>query len=207
VFVGVGEPWQTAPLPNSPFYDEELAKQYTEYDVDKANEYLDKAGYQKNASGKRLGPDGQPISFVSEVVDTTPHWVDMLNMIVQVLGQAVGIYEVKVEERSIMYANKAALLHDAGVWSTSGFLAEVLLDPRYFIPYSNESIWAVGWADWYNGNPPTGKDYEPPAIIKTARSVQSHQRDRKRGRADCIGQGNDRGRQGRILVDRYRFQP
>lgn len=165
VYVGVGEPWQTAPLPNSPFYDEELAKQYTEYDLDKANEYLDKAGFQKDAAGKRLGPDGKPISFIVEVIDTNPQWIDMLNMISKYWAE-VGIdMQPKVLERSIMYANKAALLHDAGVWSTSGFLAEVLLDPRYFIPYSNESIWAVGWADWYNGAP-TGKDYEPPAVIK-----------------------------------------
>lgn len=165
VYVGVGEPWQTAALPSSPFYDEEMAKQYTEYSVDKANEYLDKAGYKKDANGKRLGPDGKPISFVIEVVDTNPQWIDMLNMITKYWAE-VGIDMLpKVEERSIMYANKAAYLHDAGVWSTSAFLAEGLLDPRYFIPYSNESIWAVAWADWYNGVP-AGKDYEPTDVVK-----------------------------------------
>lgn len=167
VYVGIGEPWQTAPLPNSPFYDEELAKQYTEYSVEKANEYLDKAGYMKDASGKRLGPDGKPISFVMEVVDTTPQWIDMLNMIVKYWGDVGVDMQVKVEERSIMYANKDAILHDAGVWSTSGFLAEVLLDPRYFMPYSTESLWGVGWAYWYNGNT-LGDAFEPPAdVMKT----------------------------------------
>lgn len=170
VYVGAGEPWQTAPKQNSPFYDEEMAKQYTEYDVDKANEYLDKAGYMKDANGKRLGPDGKPISFIIEVIDTNPQWVDMLNMIVAYWAE-VGIdMQPKVLERSIMYANKDALMHDAGVWSTSGFLAEVLLDPRYFIPYSNESIWAVGWANWYNGLP-QGKDYEPPDNVKAMLEV------------------------------------
>ncbi len=165
VYVGVGSPWQTAPKESSPFYDEELAKQYTEYDLDKAAEYLDKAGYEKNSAGKRVGPDGKPISFVVEVIDTNPQWIDMLNMISKYWAE-IGIdMQPKVEERSIMYANKAALLDDAGVWGTSGFLAEVLLDPRYFLPYSNESIWAVGWANWYNGVP-EGKDYEPPEAIK-----------------------------------------
>jgi peptide/nickel transport system substrate-binding protein len=78
----------------------------------------------------------------------------------------VGIdMQPKVLERSIFYANKLAYLHDAGVWSTSGFLAEVLLDPRYFIPYSNESIWSVAWSDWYNGVP-AGANFEPPDVIK-----------------------------------------
>jgi peptide/nickel transport system substrate-binding protein len=165
VYVGVGEPWQTAPLQNSPFYDEELAKQYVQFDLAKAAEHLDKAGYTLNASGKRIGPDGKPISFIVEVIDTNPQWIDMLNMISKYWA-AVGIdMQPKVLERSIFYANKDALLHDAGVWSTSGFLAEVLLDPRYFIPYSNESIWAVCWANWYNGAP-AGKDCEPPAVVK-----------------------------------------
>lgn len=165
VYVGVGEPWQTAPLPNSSFYDEEMAKQYTEYNLDLANEALDKAGYMKNASGKRLGPDGNPISFVVEAIDTNPQWSDMLNMISKYWAE-VGINMLpKVLERSIFYANKLAYLHDAGVWSHTGFLADVLLDPRYFIPYSTESIWANGWADWYNGAP-AGKDFEPPAVVK-----------------------------------------
>ena len=34
VYVGQGEPYQLAPRPTSPFYNERLAKQYTEYDVD-----------------------------------------------------------------------------------------------------------------------------------------------------------------------------
>ena len=37
-FVGQGEPWQAGPRKESPYYNERLAKQYTEYDVAKANE-------------------------------------------------------------------------------------------------------------------------------------------------------------------------
>ena len=40
-----GEPWQASPRRESEFYDERLAKQYIEYDVAKANEHLDRAGY------------------------------------------------------------------------------------------------------------------------------------------------------------------
>src|SRR5690606_32795942 len=65
-----GEPGQIAPQPDSPYYDEEMSKQYTEYDVDLANEYLDRAGYnERDAEGFRLGPDGKRISFAIEVED------------------------------------------------------------------------------------------------------------------------------------------
>ena len=165
VYVGVGTPWQTAPKENSPFYDEQMATQYTEFSIEKANEHLDKAGYEKNASGKRLGPDGKPISFIIEVMDTNPQWIDMLNM-VKTYWEAVGVdMQVKVEERSLLYTNKDANLLEGGVWSTSGFLAEVLLDPRYIFPYSTESQWAVCWSQWYNGAP-EGKDCEPPDVVK-----------------------------------------
>ena len=41
-----------------------------EYDVDLANEYLDKAGYtERDADGFRLGPDGNRISFLIDVPD------------------------------------------------------------------------------------------------------------------------------------------
>ena len=39
---GQGTPAQPSPPPDSPLYHEKLATQYTEYDVDLANEYLDK---------------------------------------------------------------------------------------------------------------------------------------------------------------------
>ena len=62
VWVGQGEPYQLAPRPTSPFYNETLAKQYTEFDVKKANEYLDKVLPKKDANGMRLMPDGKPLA-------------------------------------------------------------------------------------------------------------------------------------------------
>ncbi|CAN0597105.1 unnamed protein product, partial [Laminaria digitata] len=79
VYASQLNPRQLAPLPDSPFYDEEMAQQYAAYDVDKANEYLDKAGYsERDSNGVRLGPDGNPISFVVEVADVFNNWPDTL---------------------------------------------------------------------------------------------------------------------------------
>ena len=60
LWLGIGTPRQMAPLPESPYYiGDEMANQYIEYDVDLANEYLDKVLPDKDADGYRLGPDGE----------------------------------------------------------------------------------------------------------------------------------------------------
>ena len=57
VYQRQGEPWQAAPRKESEFYHEQLATQYTAYDVDLANQHLDKAGFTKrDAAGFRLRP-------------------------------------------------------------------------------------------------------------------------------------------------------
>src|SRR5690606_17003450 len=64
VYVSQGEPWQAAPRPESEdFYHEQLAKQYTEYDVDLANAYLDKVLPDQHNDGYRLGPDCERFFF------------------------------------------------------------------------------------------------------------------------------------------------
>jgi peptide/nickel transport system substrate-binding protein len=54
VFVGEGEPAQPSILTGDSLYNERLAKQYTEYDVKKANEILDKIIPKKGSDGIRL---------------------------------------------------------------------------------------------------------------------------------------------------------
>ena len=75
-FVGQGEPWQAAPRKESPYYNERLAKQYTEYDVGKANASLDKAFPKKDSEGFRLGPDGKRITFNIMVIPALGDFLD-----------------------------------------------------------------------------------------------------------------------------------
>ena len=59
VYVGQGQPYQAAPRPQSPLYNEQLATQYTEFDPDDANAELDKVLPNKDADGFRLMPNGE----------------------------------------------------------------------------------------------------------------------------------------------------
>ncbi len=167
IYVSQGEPWQAAPRKEAPFFNEKLAKQYTEFDLVKANAALDKAFPQKNAQGLRLGPNGQPISFIVEVTADQTDRVDTLNL-VKAMWQKVGVeMNVKPEDRALLYTRKDANEHDAVVWAGDGGLKDVLVEMRYYFPFTFESNFAQAWTAWYNpqGNSRV-KAEEPPAEAK-----------------------------------------
>ena len=165
VFVGQGEPWQPAPRRETEWFSEALAKQYTEYDVDLANEHLDKVLPDKDGSGMRLLPSGEPLSFVIEVTgDLDPASLDSTNL-VSGYWREVGVNaQVKPEDRSLLYSRKAANEHDCVVWIGGGGLNDAILDPRWYFPGSGESNYAIAWFVWY-ADPanPQAEPMEPPA--------------------------------------------
>ncbi|MFW5835946.1 MAG: ABC transporter substrate-binding protein [bacterium] len=152
VYAGQGEPWQVAPLEASAFYDEEFGKQYTEYDVELANEILDRAGYaEKDSDGFRLGPDGEKIAFVVEVATAQQDRVDVLEL-VRGYWREVGIdMQVRTVDRSLLYQHKDTNQHDAVVWGGEEGI-DIIAKPRNYFPYSNESNYAPAWAAWYQGD-------------------------------------------------------
>lgn len=164
VYVGQGKPFQAAPRPESPFYNERLATQYTEYDVKKANEALDKAGLTKrDAEGFRLMPDGRRVSFTIESIPTFPDWNDSLQLI-QKYWKAVGVdMQIKVEDRALLWQRVQGNENDAVVWEGAGGY-EVLLDPRYYFPvFFDQPSFGVLWAYWYAKDK---RGEEPPAPAK-----------------------------------------
>ncbi len=164
VYVTVGKPSQPAAQEGTPFYNKQLATQYIEYDVAKANEYLDKVLPDKNADGIRLRPDGKPMSIVIEIANANTDQVDTGNLIAK-YWNAVGILaEAKSEDRALMYERKNNYDHDAFIWGGEGGINPIL-DPRNFFPNGNESGYAVAWAAWYQ-NPDDPLAEEPPQEVK-----------------------------------------
>ncbi|MCI0396127.1 MAG: ABC transporter substrate-binding protein [Chloroflexi bacterium] len=166
-FDGAGEPYQVAPRPESPFYNEQLARQYTEYDSELANSFLDQAGYaQRDAQGFRLRPDGPRLSFRLET--NAARLVPMLEFISQ------GWREVGVEttvayyppDQPQAYADTLfANQHDTYVSEGVGGL-DVILQPVYYFPLHPFASWyATGWARWYL-NPANPQAVEPPPAVQ-----------------------------------------
>jgi peptide/nickel transport system substrate-binding protein len=165
IYVGQGEPYQAAPRPQSPLYNEKLATPYTDFDPDDANAKLDAILPNKDADGFRLMPSGDRLVINMEVIPTLfPEWPDALELI-QGYWADVGIdMQLVVEDRDAFYNRKAANEHDAAIWGGDGGL-EVILEPRWYFPFSNESNYGEAWQYWFN-DPTDQRGEEPPDIVK-----------------------------------------
>jgi peptide/nickel transport system substrate-binding protein len=150
VYVSQGEPWQAAPRIETPYYSETLAKQYTEYDVELANEFLDKVLPEKDGDGWRLRPDGEKLTFVVEVAVASefPEMVDTSTLVID-YWRAVGIdCTVLTEDRSLFQSRCDANDHDAAVWPGGSGLQDALLNPYNYMAFAGNRFgkpWEYFW--------------------------------------------------------------
>ena len=162
VYQGQGEPWQIGPRPDHVLYNEQLGRQHTEYDPDRANDLLDAAGLaQRDAEGFRLLPDGRRFTFnVQYTGIEQPDWGDALEIIAQ-QWEEIGVeLNVSSVERSIYYSRGEANEHDFMVWGAPGGL-DPTLSPRDILAVHPQASWyAIPWTRWYLSG---GKDGEEPS--------------------------------------------
>jgi peptide/nickel transport system substrate-binding protein len=90
-------------------------------------------------------------------------WVDMAEIIASNL-KSVGIEtEVKSEAMELFRQRTKNADHDIALWPGDGGI-EVLLEPRWYFPYSSESLNAPLYAQWFQSGGKKGE--EPPPVIK-----------------------------------------
>lgn len=157
-----GEPWQAAPRPEAPFYDEVAAKQYIEFDLELAAEHLDKSGVTVGSDSRRHFPDGRPAVFTVLAQTRYFEMADALDLIRETWAK-VGItlnvnnmdgtlYDERVQ------ANEFDLAVDTG---QLGYL-DAMVDPRQFFPsYLSGASMAPLWYRWYAGLEPSEEPPEP----------------------------------------------
>lgn len=163
-----GQVWQAAPDDRSEFYDEEFAKQYTEFDPRLANDYLDKAGLsERDSEGWRVMPNGERLVIDIEVATPAflPLWVDATEMVASYWKKVGILARTKPEDRSLFYERKDANQHDMAVWMGDGGHLIEIMEPRWYFPFSNESNYGELWQLYFNTY---GEDGEkpPPETLK-----------------------------------------
>ncbi|MCB0113046.1 MAG: ABC transporter substrate-binding protein [Caldilineaceae bacterium] len=167
VWVSQGEPWQGAPKPQSEFYNETLAKQYTEYDVDMANEILDGIYPEKNGDGIRLLPNGEPFSF-ELLIDGTrfTDWVDAAEL-VEIYWAEVGVdLNIASITGELLTERREANDFDATADFSDGGLATILNVGPFLMPAGIGSFFAPAWGAWYDLGAATIEPQEPPDDVK-----------------------------------------
>ena len=166
VYLGMGEPRQLAVLPECPYFKEEHATYYAEYDVDKANQLLDDIGIaERDSEGFRLMLNGEPLTIIVEYAPVFGPWGDVVQMVVD-YWSAIGIRAVGQEEARPLFSERCQEGHtvDMGVW-TADRCATPLPEPHYFMPTSGGTPCgnAHDWKTWYNTGGTEGE--EPPEDI------------------------------------------
>jgi peptide/nickel transport system substrate-binding protein len=152
VYFGEGTPRQISPNEDSPLYNEQLTNQYLEYNVDLANEYLDKVLPNKDADGWRLKPDGEKLSIVFTVQtgDYGLRFTDVAELL-KAYYAAVGVdVIIDVVDNQILTdrANDNSL--EATIFTGEGGMGiSAIFDDRYFVPNHGQAFWGNGWALWY----------------------------------------------------------
>jgi peptide/nickel transport system substrate-binding protein len=171
VFHGMAEPLQTVILPRGGrFWDERLAKLYTEYDPKEANRLLDEMGLdKKDKDGFRLRPDGKPLQITIDYWpgEGGPAKISIVEL-VQNYWSKVGVRTTSRQlERSLLQTRRQAGDIDATIWHT-GQCSDPLwiLNPWHFLPVSWEFTTGPQWALWYTTWGKSGE--EPPEEVKRA---------------------------------------
>lgn len=173
VFAGEGEPAQVAPNNDSPFYLEGMDTQYVEYNVAKANEYLDKVLPEKDANGMRLDKNGKPFSIVLAVKNDTSFGTQYVQICELLIGywKAVGI-EVQLNSMPGDQYDLAQRKNqiEAALWTGEGGAGVTpILDPRYYVALWGGMVFDQSWYVWRVPDP-TGESVsaEPPQWAKDA---------------------------------------
>jgi len=163
IYRGKGEPRQAAPLKASGVYSESYEKAHLDYDPKRSGALLDEMGLKVGSDGKRIRSDGQPLQISLDVMVSIQSWVDCAEILASNL-KSIGIdTEVKSETMELFRQRTQSAAHDIALWSGDGGM-ECLLEPRWYFPYSSESLNAPLFAQWYQSRGAKGE--EPPAEIK-----------------------------------------
>ncbi len=171
---GQGVPWQVAPLESSPLYNEQLATQYTEYDLDKANQYLDMVVPDKNGDGMRLRSDGQPLSIVFSVSNSElymtqwPQTAEILTGYWKAVGVDVQLNSMVNDQ--FVDNKKANNLQMTMYTGEGGAGLNAILDPRYFTPFEYFGMFGNAWYAWFR-HVSDAVQVEPPQDIKDLRQT------------------------------------
>jgi peptide/nickel transport system substrate-binding protein len=164
-YLGQAQPYQAAPLPQSPYYYEKYAKAYIEYDPNKANQLLDEIGLiKRDGEGFRLRPDGKTLAITLEIASLPNPWPDAAELI-RKYWQQVGVkVDIKLEDRSLWTIRTSGAEHDVSIWFGDGGVHTALIESWWYLPISNYSRQAPLWGIWYATRGKSGE--EPPLEVK-----------------------------------------
>ncbi len=172
IYAGEGMIQQPAPRPESDLYNERLAKQYTEFDPAKANEYLDRAGLsRRDSQGFRLMPNGERLIVGFEIDAVRSEFIDGFELLSKYWREVGVETRMQTMDRTLWETRvRTGGRADATIHRFGGGAGSIILtDPRYYFPFNTNSMYAVAWHTWYNNPEGIGASVqpeEPPEMVR-----------------------------------------
>lgn len=171
-FYGLALPGQICPHPTSRYFKEEYGTAWATFDPDKANELLDSIGCTKGADGKRVRPDGKPLTILIEHAGARvgPACARIAEMFAS-YWTAVGIESTPKEIQESLYnerMNNSQVY--CGVWHADRCTDMLIhIQPQWYIPTADgqQGTCSNAWTRWYQAADKTVEGLiEPPQFIK-----------------------------------------
>lgn len=154
------KPRQYSPIKGSPEYDPEMEAKWTEYNVAKANDLLEKIGLKKGPDGVRLRPDGKPLELTIEHSDAPGSSANDTNELIRKYWTAIGIKTtVKAVDRALYEEHVRAGEIEVGKWGWDRASVNKA-NPGRWLGTINDGPWAPLWGHWYTQQ--AWKKEEPP---------------------------------------------
>jgi peptide/nickel transport system substrate-binding protein len=151
LYVGQGEPWQSSPREGSGFYNEQLAKQYTEFDPEGAEALLEEIGLvDKDGDGWREWPDSEDEDFTFTMITRSDKVFmnDTMEMVIP-MWHEVGVNAFnKTVEKSFQRQLRNSNDFDAIIDDGDGGWIDIMWDPRTVLPVDNDSCWGEAWYNY-----------------------------------------------------------
>jgi len=172
VFVGQGAPAQASIAEDDPLYNEQLAKQFTEFDPDRANTMLDAIVPNRDGDGYRLDAEGRRLSIIFEIDQTRTTFLDMFELAIPMFQQVGVDVQMRTMDRSLWEERVRrgrefdATAHQFG--ANSGIAA--MLDARFYVPTNSNCLYAPGWSLYYT-QPDNEAAIEPPEAVKAQQEL------------------------------------
>jgi peptide/nickel transport system substrate-binding protein len=162
VFLSQAEPWQIGPAKANKFYNEKLAKQYTQLDLKQANALLDKIGLTtRDADGFRTYPGGGKVSMNAIVSIASGYQVEVLELMRKQWAKAGLDLVILSSERTLYYDRASANDFDLSMDSLSGGY-DPTDNPRGVLAlHAQESRQSLAWVKWYESGGKAGEEPSP----------------------------------------------
>ncbi|MEQ8605044.1 MAG: ABC transporter substrate-binding protein [Marivibrio sp.] len=170
VYYGLAIEGQNTLLPESPLYKREYRKQWTGFDLKRANALLDEMGLERRMiDGVRTYPNGDPIEIVVESAGTSTEETDVLQLIKDSwyeVGVRVFIKPINLDTmRRRIYAGETQMAISSGLengMATADMTPDELA-PVHQIQYQ--------WSDWGQYFETNGEAGSPPDMAVGKRLV------------------------------------